>query len=48
MFIVLIDGVDTSCHSLEVDAQAQKTRFENAGASNVTIEERDTFSPPQD
>lgn len=45
MFVVLINGVDASHHTLEVDAEAQKALFEDAGASPVTIEEKDTFSP---
>lgn len=45
MFVVQINNVDASRHTLESDAQAQKTRFENLGMSNVTITEKDTFEP---
>lgn len=47
MFVVTIDGVDSSAHTLEVDAEAQKTRFEAAGASNVVIVEKDTYEPDE-
>lgn len=47
MFIVILDGNDASCHTLEVDATEQKTRFENLGYSNVVVVEKDTFNPPQ-
>jgi hypothetical protein len=47
MFVVLIEGVDSSSHTLEIDAQVQKQRFEDNGATTVTIEEKDTFEPVQ-
>lgn len=46
MFIVTIEGTDASAHTLEVDATAQKQRFETAGETNVVIEEKDDFNPP--
>lgn len=48
MFIVTINGIDSSAHTFLNDAEAQKSRFENLGESNVTIEEKETFNPPQD
>lgn len=48
MFIITINGVDSSSHTLEIDAQIQKQRFEDSGATNVVIEEKNTFNPPQE
>jgi hypothetical protein len=45
MFVITIDGIDRSYHSLSVDADEQKTRFEEAGSTNVLIVEKDTFEP---
>lgn len=45
MFIVVIAGVDVSSHTQETDAIFQKQRFEDAGQTNVSIEEKDTFEP---
>lgn len=46
MYIVTINGVDSSCHTLEVDAVAQKQRYEADGRTNVVVESKATFSPP--
>jgi len=48
MFIVTINGNDASSHTLEIDALVQKTRFEDAGYTNIEIVEKDTFEPPQE
>ena len=48
MFIIQISGVDSSCHTQEVDALAQKQRFLDDGVAEVdiAIKEKDTFEPP--
>lgn len=48
MFVVTINNIDSSCHSLLGDAQAQQERFEAKGATNVAIVEKDTFAPTFD
>ena len=45
MFVVMIAGVDVSSHTLEIDAQVHKQRLEDRGATDVTIVEKNTFSP---
>lgn len=47
MFIVQINSVDTSRHTLEIDAEAQKQRYLDQGHSDIEIVEKDTFEPPQ-
>lgn len=47
MFVVTIDGVEASRHTLLVDAETQKLRFEENGAINVVIIEKDTFTPTE-
>lgn len=47
MFVLTIAGVDSSCHTLEVDALLQKTRFETLGYNDIVLIEKDTFTPPQ-
>lgn len=46
MFVIKINGVDSSCHTLQVDAEAQQQRFIDGGATNIEIVETDTFNPP--
>jgi hypothetical protein len=45
MFIVQISGVDSSCHTQELDAEAQQARFLATGAIDVVIVEKDSFNP---
>lgn len=48
MWVLKINNVDSSCHSLESDADAQKQRFIDLGTLETDIEvvETDTFNPP--
>lgn len=39
MYQVLIDGVISSRHTQEIDAIAQKDRYESDGFLNITIEQ---------
>jgi hypothetical protein len=49
MHVVKISGVDYSCHTLEMDAEAQKQRLLNSGVSSgsITIVEQESYNPPQ-
>jgi len=47
MFIVQINSVDASAHTLEVDAQRQKAMLESQGETNVAIVEKDFPDYPQ-
>ena len=49
MFIVTINGLDSSCHTLELDAQAQRQRYIDSGISEaiVGIIEKNNFEPVQ-
>lgn len=48
MFVVKIESVDRSCHTLSTDAEAQKARFIASGIAEEDIEivEQETFNPP--
>jgi hypothetical protein len=46
MFIVTINSVDSSEHTLLVDANDQKARFESEGKENIEVIEKSTFNPP--
>ena len=48
MFIVTINSLDRSSHTLLVDAQVQLARFEALGETNVAIVEKDSYNPPQE
>ena len=47
MFIITINDIDSSCHTLSVDAIAQKQRLIDLGVaeSSIAIVEKDTFEP---
>ena len=49
MFIIVINTVDSSCHTQEADALVQKQRFieSEIDAETILIVEKDTFEPPQ-
>lgn len=48
MWIVKINGSDTSCHTQEADANTQKTLFIARGVNeaDITIVEKENFEPP--
>jgi len=48
MFIVRIDGVDSSSHTQEIDAKTQKERLVLSGTEENLIEivESSEFNPP--
>lgn len=48
MFVVKINGVDRSCHTLSSDADAQKARFIANGVAeeDTEIAEQESFNPP--
>lgn len=45
MFIVVINNIDYSCHTLETDAQIQKQLFLDRNYVDVIVEEKETFNP---
>jgi hypothetical protein len=49
MFILKISNIDSSCHTQECDALAQKEIFKALGVDEATIQivEQDEFNPPQ-
>lgn len=47
MYIVQINLIDSSCHTLQIDAEVQKQRFLDSGEVSIEIIENDTFNPPQ-
>lgn len=48
MWIVKISGVESSGHTQQIDADAQKARLITNGTpeGNITIVEQETFNPP--
>jgi len=50
MFVIKINDVDSSAHTLSGDADAQKARFIANGIAEEDIEivEQDSFNPPQE
>lgn len=50
MFVIVINGIDRSGHTREIDANVQKQRFIDSGVSeiDISIVEKDTFEPPQE
>jgi len=47
MFIVQVNSIDVSSHTLEVDAQRQKVMLESRGETSVEIVEKDSPDFPQ-
>lgn len=49
MFVIQINSIDSSAHTQECDALAQKQRFIDSGISEsaIAIVEKDTFAPPE-
>lgn len=47
MWVLVISGTDSSCHTQEGDANAQKALFISKGVneSNIVIVEKETFNP---
>jgi hypothetical protein len=50
MFVIKINSIDSSCHSQECDALAQKARFIESGIAeiDIAIVEQEEFNPPQE
>jgi hypothetical protein len=50
MFVIIINEIDSSCHTQECDALVQKQRFIDSGVleEDIAIIEKDTFEPPQE
>lgn len=50
MFVIKINGIESSAHSNEIDANRQKEIFVSAGidGANIVIVEQENFDPPKD